>query len=222
MNYLKENVRIIGILMKGLYYFLHGLYALNRMHAPIISIFGGKRASEESADVKLAYQIAQRLAEKKYAIITGGGPGLMKAANCGAAAAHPEKPGKNYRWTLGLGVNGVDNEFVNPCACVIPTGYFFIRKWLLMFYSQAFVFLPGGIGTAEELFELLDLKKHKMVPNYPVVLVDKNYWQPLIDWYENRGVKDGFIILQPSEAYIVCDTVDEAVNAVEKGILVKK
>ena len=194
MNYIKENLRLLGMSLKAIYYFMHGLYALHRMHTPIISIFGGKRAQPDGEDTKLAFQIAQKLAQKNYSIITGGGPGMMQAANCGAASAHQEKPPANYRWTIGLGVSGVDNEFINPCARVIPTGYFFVRKWLLMYYSQAFVFLPGGIGTAEELFELLNLKKHKMIPQYPVILVDKTFWQPLVDWYENRGFKEGFII----------------------------
>ncbi len=222
MNYLKENLRLFGISLQAIYYFLRGLYALHRMHTPIISIFGGKRAQSDSDDMKQTYEIAQRLAQKNYSIITGGGPGMMEAANCGAASAHTEKPGANYRWTIGLGVSGVDNDFTNPCATVIPTGYFFIRKRLLMFYSQAFIFLPGGIGTVEELFELLNLKKHSMIPQYPVILVDRAFWQPLIDWYENRGYKEGFIILKPSDAYTICDSSEEAVDAVEKALSPKK
>lgn len=222
MNYIKENIRLLGISLKAIFYFLRGLFALNRLHTPIISIFGGKRAQSENGFAQLAYQIARCLAQKNYSIITGGGPGIMKAANCGAASAHEEKPGANYRWTLGLGVSGVDNEFINPCAKVIPTGYFFVRKWLLMFYSQGFVFLPGGIGTAEELFELLDLKKHKMIPNYPVVLVNREFWQPLIDWYENRGVREGFIILSPSDAYVICDDAEQVCAIFEKSIQSEK
>jgi len=218
MNYIKENFRLLGMSLKAIYYFLYGIYALHRMHTPIISIFGGKRAQPDSANVKLAYQIASLLAQKNYSIITGGGPGMMQAGNCGAASAHTEKPGENYRWTIGLGLSGIDGDFANPCACVIPTGYFFVRKWLFMFYSQAFVFLPGGVGTAEELFELLNLKELNKIPNSPIILIDKLYWQPLIDWYENRGFKDGFIILKPSDAYIVCESPAEAVAAIEKGI----
>lgn len=205
-SFFSDFIELLIISILSPFYFMRGLIALHRLHQPIITFFGGMRAQENNGYAKIAYQLAYTLGSHNYSIITGGGPGMMHAANAGAADAHKCAP----HWTLGFTVKGVDDDYVNNCAKNIQARYFFIRKWLLMRYSAQFVFLPGGIGTAEELFELLDLKKHGMVKTPPVILMDRAFWQPLLDWYEQKSMREGFITMQPKEAYVTCDSAEEA------------
>lgn len=207
-----EIVELIHLCLLSPFYFIRGILALYNLKQPIITVFGGKRAHENNGYAKQAYALAELLGKNNYAVITGGGPGIMNAANCGAAAAHKHA----HCWTLGLTVSGVDDNFVAPCSRQVQTRYFFIRKWLLMRYSENFVFFPGGIGTAEELFELLDLKKHSMVKTPPLILMDREYWQPLLTWYVEKGTKEGFITMPLHEAFITCQTIEEAFALIQK------
>jgi uncharacterized protein (TIGR00730 family) len=212
-NIVYEILKLIQLCFMTPFYFIRGIWALYRLQQPIITIFGGKRAKPDNGYAKQAYQLAFLLGKNNCSIITGGGPGIMDAANCGAQEAH-----KNFkRWTLGLTVSGVDDDYVPPCARNIQTKYFFVRKWLLMRYSANFVIFPGGIGTAEELFELLDLKKHGMVETTPIILMDREYWKPLLTWYVEKGIREGFITMPLHNAFITCNTVEEAIAVIQQN-----
>jgi len=208
-NWFFECIRLFGQSFKAGFQFMYGRYKLSRVPHPIISIFGGKGANAEGIYTKQAYDFAAHCVDHGISVITGGGPGLMEAANCGAYEKSVQEKLKQPR-TLGVSVRGVDEDFVNPCAPLIRVDYFFIRKWLLMRYSCAFVIFPGGIGTADEFFDLLNLMKLKRVKKVPVVLVGKNYWQSLINWYEQSGVAQGFIKQEYRDLFSVTDDVTEA------------
>lgn len=176
---------------------------LNKLSGPIVSVFGGKLADESSDAYRAAYSIAELLVEKGYTIITGGGPGVMEAANCGAACKAHEIS-KQGLWTAGIGVYGVDAHFKNRCAQVYKTKSFLARKMLLINRSSGFIIFPGGIGTADELFEVLNLIKTGKIDPVPVVLFGSQFWQPLIDWYDGSIAK-GLILPEHKRLFQVTD-----------------
>lgn len=185
--------------------FFKGLHAISKLHTPLITVFGGKVALEEKENnyEKKTYDLAQKFVEHGFSVLTGGGPGIMKAANCGAASI-------NKKRTLGITVHDIDKGYKNPCAPVVEVSDFFVRKWLLMRYSCGFIVFPGGVGTAEELFELLNRMKYGKVVAFPVVLVGVNYWRPLVDWYKNEGLKYGIIPARCADFLSITDDIDEA------------
>jgi len=214
MSLFTEALYSVALWSKASIDSVRGLYMLKKLNRPIITIFGGKRATKENGFVKQAYELSRLLVQKKFAVITGGGPGIMQAANCGAASVHEKK--KNDAWTLGIGVHDINENYDNPCTSVISVNSFYVRKWLLTEFASGYVFFPGGIGTADELFELLNLKKHSQLVSRPIILIDQNYWQPLITWYIDRGIKEGFITVKPAEAFSLCNTIEQAVSILER------
>jgi len=131
----------------------------------------------------------------------------MVAANCGAAETR--KKGEKAQ-TLGIAVSGIDEDFMNPCADTLFVNYFFMRKWLLIRYSVGFIIFPGGVGTMDELFDLLNMMKHHRVPPLPVVLIGVEYWQPLVKWFKESALKGGLIDERLTELFVVTDDIDEA------------
>jgi uncharacterized protein (TIGR00730 family) len=155
-----------------------------QLPGPIVTFFGGREAYYEGKYATWATTLAQECVRNGMAVVSGGGPGIMAAANCGAqAAAHAQ--GDNRIWTLGICVDGVDLDFSNTCAPTVTVPYFFMRKWFLMSYASAIVVLPGGIGTLDELFELLNLIKARKQMDIPVILMGVNYWHSLLEWYKH-------------------------------------
>lgn len=214
-SFAKEMFRLLGRLCRIGNDFVRGLWAINKLDQPIISIFGGVKVKEEDEFGQAAFNLARNLAINGFSIITGGGSGIMVAANCGASSVNSSK--KNYPpKTLGIGLHDIDQGFVNPCSAVYKTHYFFIRKWFLMRYSIAFVFFPGGFGTVDEFFELLNLIAFKMSKPCAVILIGKDYWEPLMDWYVNTAMKDELIGLPPHEAFVICDSTHEAFTNIMK------
>ena len=183
-----------------------GFFRLSRLSMPIVTVFGGAKADKSGNYVKQAHDLSQRLVKNGVSIITGGGPGIMMAASCGAVSER--KKGEKAR-TLGIGVSGVDEEFISPCADTMRVSYFFMRKWLLVRYSIGFIVFPGGVGTMDELFDLLNLLKHHRVPDLPVVLIGKKYWAPIVVWFDN-ALKEGLIDERLTKLFVVTDSVDEA------------
>lgn len=181
------------------------LFHVGRLPRPIVTIFGGKLAPSDSPYVQRAYELARQLVQHKISVLTGGGPGIMEAANCGAYAA-TLKRGDARRYTLGIGVYGVNGGFVSRCVFVVSMPYFYLRKQLLMKYSAAFVVFPGGIGTADELFELLNLMKLQKLPLHPVILIGTAYWKPLLTWMHESGIAQGFI---PEECKKLVQVTDD-------------
>lgn len=211
MKYVKECLSIFFHSIKVGYQLMTGFFRLARLQKPIITIFGGAKVSQDSNYVKLAHELAHRFAKHGVSIISGGGPGIMMAAHCGAASAH--QIGKKAR-TLGVNVSGVDASFVNPCSDMLEVNYFFMRKWLLVRYSVGFIIFPGGVGTMDEFFDLLNLMKHHRIPDLPIVLIGIDYWKPLISWFRDSGIKSGLIDERLIRLFMVTDDIDEAYKQV--------
>lgn len=203
-SFILESIRL---LWSGLS-FVPGLWALSRLHQPLVTVFGGREVAQDNEHAKKAYDLGVLLVRNRFSVITGGGPGIMEAAHCGAASVCEK--GKVYKWTLGIGIKGVDEAFVTPCTDIVFVRYFFIRKWLLTRYSAAYVIFPGGIGTADEFFETLDMVRHGKITNRPVIVIGVEYWKHLLLWYYDTAMKEGFITPERHVPFIVTDNIDEA------------
>jgi uncharacterized protein (TIGR00730 family) len=210
-NWLKEYVKFIFIFPKLLFQFAYIIYKLSRLQGDIVAIFGGEEAYKGGKYQEQAYKIAAQCVEQGMSIITGGGSGIMAGANCGAHDKAQELGLKNK--TLGIGVHGVDVDFVNPCAPVYWTSYFFMRKWLLIKYSSGFIIFPGGIGTVDEVFEVFNLIKTGKIQRVPVVLFDTEYWQPIIDWYD-KAVQKQFVLEEYKDLFMVTNDINKAVASI--------
>jgi uncharacterized protein (TIGR00730 family) len=189
---------------------MRAVYNLSRLSDQVVTIFGGAGAYAEGKYTQWAYDIAGKCIENNISVITGGGPGIMSTANCGAYDM-AKKLGIKKPMTLGIGVYGIDEDYKNPCAHVINLPHFFMRKWFLNLYSTGFIVLPGGIGTADELFEILNYIKTGKMKRVPVILVGKDYWHHLIQWY-NHAIEYELIKEQFADLFVVTDDVNEAVS----------
>ncbi|HBY05636.1 MAG: hypothetical protein UV38_C0001G0168 [candidate division TM6 bacterium GW2011_GWE2_42_60] len=200
---------LMGLYIKLFFQMVRGLWIVSKLPHPIVTFFGGRRLTKECVYAEQAFELARRLSECKISVITGGGPGLMEAANCGAAAA---KDGASR--TMGVGVTGVnDMEPKNQCAKYhFMTDYFDLRKHLLIAYSHAYVIFPGGFGTLDELFEVLTLMQTKKLPPMPVVLFGSSYWKDLLEWVD-EAVGLGLVTPEHAALIFVTDNIDEAEKA---------
>ena len=170
-----------------------------------VSVFGSARAKPESAEWEMAESLGGALARAGYAVITGGGPGVMAAANKGAVEAGG--------LSVGLGIELPFEQGLNEwCDIGIDFRYFFARKTMFVKYAQAFVVLPGGFGTMDELFEALTLVQTGKVTRFPVVLMGSGYWQGLITWMREAMAADGMIGPNDLDLLCITDDVDEAVR----------
>jgi uncharacterized protein (TIGR00730 family) len=176
---------------------------------PAVTIYG---SSQLKADDKLYAQtveIAHRLGKLGFSIVTGGGPGVMEAANKGALEAGVTSVGLNIELPEEQPCNAYSNKS-------ITFHHFFVRKVMLVKYAIAFVAMPGGLGTLDELTEVLTLiQTHKIKP-FPVIIFDSQYWKGFIDWLESTVLAKGCISQQDLDLLIVCDTPDEVVETVQK------
>ncbi len=188
--------------------FLYAVWRLYRIRKPIITVFGGRNVPTHHEFYKKAYELSKKLMHFNVSIITGGGPGIMDAALCGA------QKDDNNKNTLGIAVSGVDEYFSSSCrASSVFLPNFAMRKWLLMHYSLAFIIFPGGIGTLDELTELLNLIKIKKIPKLPVILIDSDYWKPFVDWV-HVAMLHGLLFPDFDELFIVTDDIEQACNNV--------
>lgn len=184
--------------------FVNGFGALAEV-GPAFSIFGSARTPSDHPEYKSAYELGKKLSERKYAVITGGGPGIMEAANKGCT----EGPGLS----VGLGIELPFEQRMNDYVeLAIDFRYFFARKTMFIKYSQGFVVFPGGYGTLDELFEALTLVQTKKVTSFPVVLVGVEYWTPLVDWLRNTMLRDGKISQEDVDSLHITDDLDEIVR----------
>mgnify|MGYP001280022370 FL=1 len=177
---------------------------------PCISIFGSARTAEDNPSYQLGVQIAEDLSKRGYGIISGGGPGMMEAANRGAQKGVGPSVGLN----IDLPFEQNHNPYIDP-AHNLEFDYFFVRKVIFVKYSQAFVIMPGGFGTLDELFEALTLIQTKKIANRPIVLVGKEYWKGLTAWIEQTMLVEGNISESDLNLYKLVDTSDEAVEYIE-------
>jgi uncharacterized protein (TIGR00730 family) len=189
--------------------FVEGFEAMQRIR-PCVSIFGSARTQSEQAEYKLAEEIAFQLTGNGYGVITGGGPGIMEAANKGAQRGGGTSVGLN----IALPFEQQPNPFIDKEKS-INFDYFFVRKVMFTKYSQGFIVLPGGFGTLDELFEALTLIQTQKIGRFPIILVGKRYWQGLYDWMRTTmGEKYHNINMDDLELFSLVDEPEEAVDAI--------
>lgn len=189
--------------------FVEGFEKLGRI-GPCVSIFGSARTAPGSNDYKLAEEIAYLLTKKGFGIITGGGPGIMEAANKGAHFSG----GKSVGLNINLPFEQIPNPFIDPDK-LIDFDHFFVRKVMFMRYAQGYVVLPGGFGTMDELFEAITLVQTQKQANFPIVLVDSEYWGGLVRWIEEKMAAEKKISPEDLHIFQVVDTAQEAVAIIE-------
>jgi uncharacterized protein (TIGR00730 family) len=175
-----------------------------------VSVFGSARSKPGTAEYQLADDIGSGLVKAGYAIITGGGPGIMEAANKGAAQAGGVSVGLGIELPLESGLN----DYVN---IGVEFRYFFVRKTVFIKYSQAFVVLPGGFGTMDELFEALTLVATGKITRFPIVLVGSAYWGGLIDWLKTTMLAEGKIGADELSLLHLADDADEVVKIIKEA-----
>ncbi|MGQ9864129.1 MAG: LOG family protein [Bacteroidia bacterium] len=191
--------------------FVEGFETLARI-GPCVSIFGSARVKPGDKHYELAIQVARRLVEAGYGIITGGGPGIMEAANKGAK----EKGGYSVGLNIVLPFEQKPNPYVDP-ELLINFDYFFVRKVMFVKYAQAFVVMPGGFGTLDELFEALTLIQTLKIERFPVVMVDSTFWAPLLTWMRQVLITQyAYLSPEDEKLFAVVDTAEEVVQTINK------
>lgn len=187
--------------------FVEGFEKMGRI-GPCVSIFGSARTKPESKYYQLAEEIAFKLVNEGYGIITGGGPGIMEAANKGAMRGK----GKSVGLNIDLPFEQKPNDYIDADKC-INFDYFFVRKTIFLKYSQGFIGMPGGFGTMDELFESLTLVQTNKIAKFPVVLVGKEYWKDMIEWMKKTMLEEEKNINPIDlDLFKLVDTADEAVK----------
>ena len=204
---LKDTWRMFHIIAE----FTEGFEALSEVQ-PAVTIFGSARAVPGDPVYTKAEEIARLLAKNGFSIISGGGPGVMEAANKGAA----EMGGKSVGLNIELPYEQKPNSYAN---IMLNFKYFFIRKVMFVKYAVAYVILPGGFGTLDELFEALTLVQTHRIKPFPVILVDKVYWKGLLDWLRKTICKEARINPEDLDLIQVLDTPEEIVHAIKKIII---
>ncbi len=189
--------------------FVEGFGTLAEL-GPAISVFGSARVLRDSPEYEQARAVGAGLARAGYAVITGGGPGIMEAANRGAVDAGGV--------SVGLGIELPFEQGLNPWVDIgVHFRYFFARKTMFVKYARGFIVLPGGFGTMDELFEAMTLVQTQKVTAFPIVLVDSGYWSGLLDWMRERMVGDGKASEQDLQLLQVVDDVDEAIDVIRRA-----
>jgi uncharacterized protein (TIGR00730 family) len=177
-----------------------------------VSIFGSARLKPGDPYYQKTECLARRLAEKGFSIITGGGPGVMEAANKGAAEAGGKSVGMNIRLPF--------EQKPNPFANIhVDYKYFFIRKVMFVKYAVAYVIMPGGYGTMDELFEALTLIQTRRIRSFPVILMGSEYWKGLLDWLRKTMVRDGKISPEDFDLIHVMDDPEDVVRHIQKFVI---
>jgi uncharacterized protein (TIGR00730 family) len=190
--------------------FVDGFEAMGEIKSAV-SIFGSAREQKGSVNYRAAEKTAYLLAGKKYSIITGGGSGIMEAANKGAAEAGGVSVGLN----IELPHEQKPNHYANV---KVGFRYFFARKVMFVKYACAFVVFPGGFGTLDELFEALTLIQTEKIKPFPILLYDENHWSKLIDFMKKELIKGGFISPQDLNIFKIVNSPEEAAKAVTCGL----
>lgn len=177
---------------------------------PCVTIFGSARTSQKHPYFKLAQDTAYYMAKAGFGIITGGGPGIMEAANKGAKLAGGRSVGLNIQ----LPFEQSPNPYIDPDK-ILSFYYFFIRKVMFMKYSQGFIVLPGGFGTCDEFFEAVTLIQTKKIARFPIVIMGKEYWGGMIDWLKNKMLGEMNIAEKDLDLFMFTDDPVEAVKHIE-------
>ncbi|MCG7756020.1 MAG: TIGR00730 family Rossman fold protein [Nitrosomonas sp.] len=200
----KESWRLFGIMAE----FVEGTERLDTIQ-PAVSIFGSARTDPNSPHYKLAEQIAKQLSDAGFAIISGGGPGIMEAANKGAY--YGKSP------SIGLNIQLPHEQHRNAYQDISQTfRHFFARKYMFVKFATAYVVLPGGFGTLDELMEALTLVQTGKTRKMPIILVYSQFWRGLLDWFQNTLISEGFISAEDMNLIQIIDEPDQIVNAIFK------
>ena len=185
----------------------NGFHALSRI-GQAVSNFGSARTPRDDPRYEQARSLARRLGEEGFAIITGGGPGIMEAANQGARDAGVP--------SVGLGIELPHEQGMNDYVdLALNFHYFFTRKVMFVRYASGFVVFPGGFGTMDELFEAATLRQTEKIRYFPIVLVDSGYWDGLVSWLRGSMLADGYINEPDLDAVAVCDDPERVIEIVE-------
>ncbi|ARV08683.1 Rossman fold protein, TIGR00730 family [Winogradskyella sp. PC-19] len=186
--------------------FVNGYEKLSKI-GPCVSIFGSARTKPDHEYYQLAVDVAEKIVESGYGVITGGGPGIMEAGNKGAHIAGGTSVGLN----IELPFEQHDNPYIDSDKS-LDFDYFFVRKVMFVKYSQGFVVMPGGFGTLDELFEAITLIQTHKIDTFPIILVGRKFWGGLVDWIKNTLLNEKNISPKDLDLIHVVDTADEAVE----------
>ena len=191
--------------------FVEGFEKMGKI-GPCVSIFGSARTKSDNHYYKLAEEIAYQLTQNGYGVITGGGPGIMEAANKGAMKGGGKSVGLNIR----LPFEQSANEYIDHDK-LINFDYFFVRKVIFIKYAQGFIVLPGGVGTLDELFEAITLIQTEKIGKFPIVLVGKKFWDGLINWIKEIMLEEEKNISpEDLDLFSIVDNVDEALEIINE------
>ena len=190
--------------------FVEGYETLSAI-GPCISIFGSARTQEGDSNYQLTIAIAEAIAESGYGVISGGGPGIMEAANRGAQKAGGISVGLN----IELPFEQQSNPYIDQDK-LINFQYFFVRKVMFVKYAQGFIVMPGGVGTLDELFEAYTLIQTDKVSKFPIILVGRDYWGGLIDWIKETVLKEKNISPEDLDLFELVDTKDEVMDCLNR------
>ena len=190
--------------------FVEGYETLSAI-GPCISIFGSARTAENQPTYELTVDIAEGIASAGYGVITGGGPGIMEAANKGAQKAGGTSVGLN----IELPFEQESNRYIDRDKLIIFQ-YFFVLKVMFVKYAQGFVVMPGGVGTLDELFEAYTLIQTDKVTKFPIILVGRDYWSGLVDWIKNTLIKEKNISPDDIDLFELVDTKEEVMDCLNR------
>jgi len=204
----KDTWRMFHIMAE----FVQGFEVMPEVY-PAVTIFGSSHAKPQSAAYKNTIKVARLLVENGFNVISGGGPGIMEAANKGAA----EAGGKSVGLHIELPKEQQPNEYANVR---LAFKYFFIRKVMFVKYAVAYIIMPGGFGTLDELFEALTLIQTKRIRSFPVILMDSRFWNGLLDWLKNSLISAKTLSESDLEIFSVVDTPEEAVAIIKRRVIV--
>lgn len=190
--------------------FVDGFETMTNL-GPSVSIFGSARLPSDSIYYNLAVDVARHISRKGFAVITGGGPGIMEAANKGAR----EAKGPSCGLGIDLPFESETNRYIDT-KYLLNFRYFFVRKVMFIRYAQGYVFLPGGYGTLDELFEALTLIQTKKIKPFPIYLMGKEYWKEMLVWIEKVMLEQGCISKSDLDLFQVTDDPEEVANGIER------
>ncbi|MBI4618981.1 MAG: TIGR00730 family Rossman fold protein [Desulfobacterales bacterium] len=192
--------------------FVDGFEALSDIY-PCVSIFGSARVQSGEETYEKTVIIAKKLAENGFNIITGGGPGIMEAANKGAREGCSKSVGLNIRLPL--------EQKINPYVDInLEFKYFFVRKVMFIKYAQAYIGMPGGFGTLDEIFEAMTLIQTKRIKPFPVILVGSDYWNGLLEWMKKNLLEKNKISPEDMDMFTILDDPDEVVKTIKRTVIV--
>lgn len=199
------------VIFKVMAEFVDGFEKLAKI-GPCVSIFGSARTKADHPHYKMAEEVAAKLVQNGYGVITGGGPGIMEAGNKGAHS----QSGKSVGLNIDLPFEQFDNVYIDRDK-LINFDYFFVRKVMFVKYSQGFIVMPGGLGTLDEMFEALTLIQTKKIGRFPIVLVGRSYWEGLVDWMKKTLLEEHKNINETDlDLFSLVDTADEAVAVINE------